>query len=354
MIPSFRKVHNRFKFNGMYFGHQDLKDVAYSFVKEGVDFEKSIGVFLLDWLDDNDYIYVNTSGSTGQPKPIRMQKQAMVTSAIATGNYFNLQPGDSALHCLPTAFIAGKMMLVRAMILGLELDVITPSSNPLEHCISSYDFCAMVPMQLENAIGNLDTIKTLIVGGAAVSTDLQDKLKSLSSKVYATYGMTETVTHIAVKNLNNDESKSDDSFKVFPEVTISQDERDCLVINAPHLNTAEIITNDVVKLTSESSFQLLGRADNVINSGGVKLFPEQIEAKLKPFLRDRFFIASKTDPSLGEELILVIEGASETFDTSVFKNLGAFEKPRHIFYVEQFCETGSAKIQRKETVALLK
>lgn len=359
MIPSFRKVHNRFKFNGMYFGHQDLKDVAYSFVKEGLDFEKSIGVFLLDWLDERDYVYVNTSGSTGQPKQIKIQKQAMVSSAIATGNYFNIQPGNSALHCLPTNFIAGKMMLVRAMILGLELDVIAPASSPLKHSVKSYDFCAMVPLQLENAIGELNAIKTLIVGGAAVSTDLQHKLKSLSCKVYATYGMTETVTHIAVKRLNNLENNSNnsiikDSFKVFPEVTISQDERDCLVISAPHLNTTEIITNDVVKLTSEHTFQLIGRADNVINSGGIKLFPEQIEAKLKPFFSDRFFIASKTDPSLGEELILVIESASKTFDTSVFKNLDTFEKPRHIFYVDQFCETDTGKIQREKTVALLK
>ncbi len=359
MIPSFSNVHSRFKFNEISYGHRELKDVAYSFVKEGLAFEKSIGVFLLDWLDDNDYVIVQTSGSTGRPKRIKLQKQAMEHSAITTGNYFNLKPGDSALHCLPSNFIAGKMMLVRALILGLELDVVAPSSNPLEHISKRYGFCAMVPLQLENAIGQLKNIKTLIVGGATVSSDLQQKLKGLSTKVFATYGMTETVSHIAIKPLNHIEGIAnkglrDENFEVLTAISISQDERDCLVINAPNLNPAPIITNDVVKLTSETTFQILGRDDNVINSGGIKLFPEQIEAKLKPYLSDRFFIASKTDSSLGEQLIMVVEGDSNTLDSSVFKKLDTYEKPGHIYNVKRFCETDSGKIQRKKTLALLK
>lgn len=359
MIPRFTKVHNRFKFNGMYFAHKELKDVAYSFVKEGEDFEKSIGIFLLDWLDENDHVYVKTSGSTGRPKLVKIQKQAMVYSAIATSNYFNLQPGNSVLHCLPTTFIAGKMMLVRAMILGLELDIISPSSNPLERINKSYDFCAMVPLQLENAIGSLDKIKTLIVGGASVANELQGKLKGLNCKVYATYGMTETVTHIAVKQLNhfsNSSNKEDkiEGFKVLDDVTISQDERDCLIINAPKLNALPIVTNDVIRITSDSTFEIIGRADNVINSGGIKLFPEQIEAKLNPYISARFFIASQEDPQLGEQLIIVVEGSSNTFDSSIYKNLDTYEKPKHIYNVERFCETDSGKIQRKKTLALLK
>jgi len=359
MIPSFTKVHNKFKFNGMYFDFKALKDVAYSFVKEGEDFEKNIGVFLLDWLDDKDYVYANTSGSTGPPKRIKIQKQAMVHSAIATGNYFNLQPGDSALHCLPTTFIAGKMMLVRAMILGLELDVISPASNPLKNNRKSYDFSAMVPLQLENGLGGLDKIKTLIVGGAAVSKQLQEQLNGLFCSVFATYGMTETVTHIAVKKLNHFEKTSpkvenNKGFEILEDISISQDQRDCLIITAPKLNASPIVTNDVVKLTSDMSFEILGRADNVINSGGIKLFPEQIEAKLLPFMTQRFFIASKNDPSLGEQLILVVEGQSNVLDTSFFKGLDSYEKPKHIYNVEVFCETSTGKIQREKNLALLK
>ena len=353
MIPSFTKVHNKFKLNNEHFNHSSLREVAYRFVKEGEGYQKQIGNFLLDWLDSKNYILVKTSGSTSKPKLIKLEKQAMVHSAIATGNYFNLKDGNKALHCLPTEFIAGKMMLVRAMILGLEIDIVAPSSNPLRLINKSYDFCAMVPLQLQNSIEKLSKISTLIVGGAAVSNELQNQIQDSSCKIFATYGMTETVTHIAVRPLNGSNSISD-SYNIFPEVSISKDDRDCLVINAPNLNKALIITNDVVELCSESSFKLLGRFDNVINSGGIKLFPEQIEAKLKPHITDRFFIASKTDGRLGEQLIMVIESNVNTVDSSTFSDLDTYEKPKHIYNVERFIETDSGKIQRSKTLALLK
>jgi o-succinylbenzoate---CoA ligase len=159
--------------------------------------------------------------------------------------------------------------------------------------------------------------------------------------------MTETFTHIAVKKLNHLEDVSLDAF-----LTLSN--RDCLVINAPKLSDEPIITNDVVELLSETSFEILGRFDNVINSGGIKLFPEQIEAKLKKNINKRFFIASETHSSLGEQLIMIIEGVSNTVSTSVFKNLNEYETPKHIYNIEQFVETDSGKIQRKKTLALLK
>ena len=131
MTPKYNKVHNRFKLNGLHYNHEDLKEVAYSLIKEGEAYEKVTGNFLIDWLNDHDYLFVNTSGATGEPKRIRLKKQAMVNSAIATGDYFGLEPGDSALDCLPSHYIAGKMMLVRAMILGLEIDHVEPSAHPL-------------------------------------------------------------------------------------------------------------------------------------------------------------------------------------------------------------------------------
>lgn len=364
MIPSFDKIHNKFKLNGEYYDQITLKEVACDFIKEGLPFQKVIGDFLLDWLNDKDAISVTTSGSTGSPKLLALKKQSMVHSALATGDYFGLAPGDTALHCLPTGFIAGKMMLVRALILGLELDIVEPNAQPLLFIVKPYDFCAMVPLQLQNSSNQLQGIKTLIVGGASVTKKLQDQIQVTSCNVYATYGMTETVTHIAVRKLNNVSSLKDSTksfanqdFKTLPNISIGVDERDCLIIKAPRLTDKPVITNDMVELTSNNSFKLLGRVDNVINSGGVKLFPEQIEEKLAQVIEAPFFIASKKDDSLGESLILVIEGLPDIdlLKASIkgIKNLDKYEMPKEILSVPQFVTTASGKLQRKQTLELL-
>ena len=361
MAPKYNKVHTRFKLNGIHYTYEDLMEVAYSFVKEGVPYETLIGEFLLDWLDSNDFININTSGSTGTPKPISISKQAMVNSAIATGDFFNLKPGDKALHCLPSNFIAGKMMLVRAMILGLELDLVAPTSQPNFSSETHYNFCAMIPLQLQNSLDNCRYIKTIIVGGASVSNALKKAVQNLNSSVYETYGMTETVTHIAVKKINNFNIEKEchaelveaSYFQTLPNINISQDERGCLIIEAPKLSKDKIITNDIVKCVSESEFEWLGRYDHVINSGGLKLFPETIEAKLQDKIKERFFVASNSHETLGEQLILILESDSNTLNESVFLDLDKFEKPKKIYAVKQFVETPSGKIQRKKTLELL-
>ncbi|WP_034045293.1 AMP-binding protein [Wocania ichthyoenteri] len=357
MIPSYNKVHLKFKLNKVHYSYGDLIEVAYSFVKEGLPHEQIIGGFLLDWLDEKDFINVNTSGSTGKPKCIKIKKQAMVNSAVATGDFFNLKPGDSALHCLPTHFIAGKMMLVRAIALGLELDVIEPTSKLNFDSKKPYMFCAMVPLQLQNVINKCDNIRTIIVGGAAVSNVLKSDIQNIKSNVYETYGMTETVTHVAVKKLNNfrhAELVSASHFKTLPNISISQDERDCLAIDAPKLTKKTIITNDIVKLHSENEFEWLGRYDNIINSGGVKLCPEQIEAKLQNKIKQRFFITSEKEDLLGEQLVLVVEGNSNIIDNALFSDLEKFEKPKIVYSINQFIETSSGKIQRKKTLKHIK
>lgn len=341
---TYENVHNLFKLNGFHLNKEDLCRVAYSFIKEGEEFEKPVGDFLLDWFDSKSYIEMQTSGTTGTPKKISVSKQAMVYSALATGDFFDLKAGDKALHCLPVKYVAGKMMLVRAMILGLDMEFVAPSSHPLKNNDINYDFVAMVPLQAQNSLKELKRVKKLIVGGAKISPVLEKELMKLKTNVFETYGMTETITHIAAKKVG------EKAFMVLPNVTISYDERNCLVIHAPKISEEIIQTNDLVELVSENQFVFLGRMDNVINSGGIKLIPEQIEDKLSKHIHKRFFITSKEDKELGEKLVLVIEGQQDDFDSSLFDDLDKYEKPREIIFIPKFKETASGKIMRKETL----
>ncbi len=383
MKPFYRKIHSRFRLNGIPYSTDDLAEVAYSLIKEGEAFEKAIGDFLLYWTDDHPVLEVKTSGSTGKPKPISLQKRHMVNSALATGKFFGLLPGDSALLCLPANYIAGKMMLVRAMVLGLELDYVFPSSDPLALISKTYDFCAMVPLQLENSLDVLGRIKTLIVGGAPLSPKVQEQIRAqdygrwgrgrferkrtpeyklqppnFATAVFETYGMTETITHIALKKVHADsgreQAKPQNTFKTLPEVTVSLDDRSCLVINAPKICDVPVVTNDVVDLVSETEFEWLGRQDNVINSGGVKLFPEQIEAKLAAVLQSRFFLAGIPDKKWGLKLVLVVEGKLEKKklfqEIRSLKSLSKFEIPKEIYGVSEFYQTDSGKIQREKII----
>ncbi|MCF8274726.1 MAG: AMP-binding protein [Flavobacteriaceae bacterium] len=354
MIPSYNKVHLKFKLNGVNYNQDDIKEIAYSFIKEGLPYEEAIGDFLIDWLDSKTFIKVKSTGTTGKPKLIKLDKQAMVNSSIFTGDFFNLAPGDKALHCLPAQYIAGKMMLVRAMVLGLELDLIEPSSHLVFNSKKSYDFCAMLPIQLQNSISKVGNIKNIILGSVKVSNELIEAIKDFPANIYETFGMTETVTHIALRALNNfkTDERVKSTFKTLPDIFVSQDERGCLVINSPHLSKTSITTNDIVKLHSETEFEWFGRFDNVINSGGVKIFPETVEEKLFGKIDGKFFIASEKDEKLGEQVILILENDSNNIDASIFNVLDKYEKPKKIYTVNKF-EIISEKIQRKKILKKL-
>ena len=341
---NYNSVHPNFKWNGISLDREKLLLAAHNFIKEGNDFERIAGEFLLEWFNANSFITATSSGTTGIPKKITIDKQAMVNSALATAEFFDLKAGNRVLHCMSTAYIAGKMMLVRSIILGFEMDFVTPSSNPLKDNQRNYDFVAMVPMQVQNSISELYKVKKLIVGGAKISEMLLNQLLEVPTQVYETYGMTETITHIAVKKIG------EKSFSVLPNVTIAIDERGCLVIAAPRISDTNIVTNDVVELLTATQFILLGRIDNVINSGGVKLFPEQIEAKLSDKIKERFFVIGIPDALLGEQLLLVIEGEKQAIDSTIFDHLHPFEKPKAIRFVPKFIETESGKVKRKETI----
>lgn len=341
---TYKNVHNHFKFNGVHLNREQLCMVAYSFIKEGADFQKSLGDFLIDWFDDKSFIEMNTSGTTGTPKLIKIKKEAMVSSALATGDFFDLQPGNRVLHCLPVDYVAGKMMFVRAFILGLDMDFVEPNSNPLQYNDAKYDFTAMVPLQAKNSAAKLKNIKKIIVGGVKIHKSLEEKLLSLPSKVYETYGMTETITHIAAKRVG------EKAFKTLPNVTVSLDENNALVVHAPLLNADPIVTNDIVELVSDTEFVWLGRLDNIINSGGIKLMPEKIEEKLSSSIPRRYFVSGQPDTVLGEKVVLYVEGAPMQIEDAVFDVLDKYEKPKEIIFVPAFEVTATGKIIRKEAI----
>jgi len=320
---------------------------------------KDIGVFITNWLNDNDYVLVNTSGSTGTPKKIKLLKSHMRNSALATGNYFGLKEDAIALLCLSATYIAGKMMLVRAMILGWDIHLVSPIANPLENLTESYDFCAMVPMQVEASLSHLHKIEQLIIGGAPISLTLNKELQTVTTNCFATYGMTETITHIAVKRINkfgSNLSAVESYFNTLPNVSISKDDRGCLVIDAPKVSNEIIVTNDIVNIHSDTEFEWLGRFDNVINSGGLKLFPEQIEQKLSQLIKERFFVIGIADEILGEKLILIVE-SEIPLNLSKFDyqrcQLTKYEMPKEVLILPKFKETLTGKVRRKQTLKLL-
>ena len=310
---------------------------------------QDVNQFISEWMNGNDEMMLQTSGSTGTPKPITVKKDWMKNSARLTGRTFGLKEGDSALLCMPMKYVAGKMMMVRSLKLGLELKVIEPSSNPMKGITEKIDFGAMVPLQLENTLNDLAKVKTLIVGGGQVNPKLVEKLQNVSTLVYETYGMTETLTHVAIKPLNGPSNV--DVFRALDDIDFELDGRGCLVINAPKMNPKPVITNDFIDLVDEKSFRWLGRYDNIINSGGIKIIPEVVEAKLSSIVPNRrFFIAGKSDKSLGEKVVLVVEGKS--MDISC-KSLDKFEQPKEIHFIPEFVETKSGKIHRQTTLSLI-
>jgi len=303
--------------------------------------------FMLDWLHPSSKVNLQTSGSTGAPRTISMNKSWMKASARLTAEKLGLNSGDSALLCLPLQFVAGKMMLVRTMSLNLDLKVIEPTSNPLVNISEDIDFVAMTPMQLSNSVthGQLDRIKTIIVGGAQVNSILIETIQSQKTHIFETWGMTETASHIALRPLNGPEKS--DCFTTLPGVSLSKNERGCLIIQADHLGGKPIITTDVVELLSDHSFRWLGRYDNVINTGGVKILPEVVEKKLASHISDReFFIDKTNDAILGQKVILFIEGKPFELPEETWTSLTKFEKPEKIHFIAKFMRTDSGKIIR--------
>lgn len=317
------------------------------------DLIAEIKAFLQTWWNDKDAIQVKTSGSTGEPKTISLSKSSIIASADKTIAHFGLAANDLALLCLPVRYIAGKLMIVRAMRANLNLIAVAPTLSPLEHVDQSFKFAAMVPAQVAvglSAAGGrdrLERIDHLLIGGGPIAPDLEKQLMQSSINAYHSYGMTETATHVALRQIGKDTA-----YTALNGVAFEKDTRDCLVITADHISE-KITTNDVVELIDAQHFRWLGRADHVINSGGVKHFPEQIEERIAGLIERPFFITGEADPVLGERLVLVIEdnpwSPSEVnaLKTGLEALLEKNEAPKRIAFREAFARTATGKIRRR-------
>jgi O-succinylbenzoic acid--CoA ligase len=321
--------------------------------------EFSVQEFIHQWLSPPEHIEVRTSGSTGTPKVTMLRKEQFVHSARMTCQHFGLKEGSSMLLCLSTNYIAGKMMVVRAFVSGANLLTVPPTGNPLEGVEAKIDFTAMVPLQAYNSIHDpetnrvFSTISNIIIGGAAISPKLEHALEHYPNNIYATFAMTETLSHIALRKLNGNVKK--DLYELLPGISVSEDDRGCMVINAPGLSEEPIVTNDMIVKADETHFHWLGRYDNVINSGGIKIYPESLEEKLAHLLpANRFFIASLPDETLGQKVVMVIEdGANmdiESLKTDIEKLVDKHHEPKEYFFLKQFTETPNGKIQRQESL----
>ena len=354
---TYKHIHKSLKINNLnYSDKQSLLLLSQIYLDDKQPFLQKIGDFLLHWLDDSDIIEITTSGTTGTPKKILVKKQFMVNSSLSTGEFLNLKENNTALLALPVDFIAGKMMLVRAIILGLSIDIVKPCSSPLANIDKNYDFIALTPMQAIHSIEYLHKVRKIILGGAPISLELEEKLQKIPTEIYATYGMTETVSHIAMRKISEKNTKP--IYKAMPNVSFSQDKRNCLVINCEKVSDTQIITNDYVSLISSTEFEWKGRYDNIINSGGIKIFPENIEHQLSKYIEDPFFIWHEYDDILGQKAVLIIESAKEKYfdlleKLTKNKNFKKYEIPKKIYFLENFSYTENGKIQRAESIKLL-
>lgn len=309
--------------------------------------------FLREWYDASPFLTVQTSGSTGIPKKITVRKEQMIQSALQTCKALHLQPGDKALLCMPLQYIAGKMMVVRALVGGLDLIVRTPSGHPMAEVDMPLRFAAMIPLQVYNTLqvpeekARLSQTDILIIGGGSVDTSLEAEISRLPVAVYSTYGMTETLSHIALRRLNGPEASL--YYTPFSSVSLSLSPDNTLVIDAPLICDQRLVTNDVARINPDGSFVILGRKDNIINSGGIKVQAETVEEALRPLLSTDYVITSVPHPKFGEAIVLLLVPAPEAgINTASLVNetLPKYQRPKYILETTAIPRTGSGKTDR--------
>ena len=322
---------------------------------------KNLLQFIRDWQNNNPMYSFETSGSTGKPKKIIIQRDQIQSSAEATIQYLGLQNQDQVLLCLNPNFIASIMMVARCIINNMDLHVQRPASNPLETLRAEINFASFVPFQIyrmieDNNIDQLKSIKNILIGGAPLSNSAFEVLASLDTNIYLTYGMTETVSHIALMPVKG--SHSDANFQIIPGIEIDQDADLCLKIKGKVTNNQWIQTNDVIEIKNEKEFKWIGRRDDVINSGGIKIHPEQIEKTLQEILSFPFIISWRENEKLGRECIIISEnheisqGQLTLIKEMIENKFSKFHIPKSANSVHQFPRTESGKLKR-EAIRLL-
>lgn len=313
--------------------------------------EKAILIFAREWLDGSKQIFeVQTSGSTGKPKKILLTRKQMQDSAKATGSFLKLNSNDSALLVLPAEFIAGKMMIVRALELGLDLYYYPPQISVIEKINRSFDFAAFIPLQIQYAIDSgykekLNLIGRSIIGGTSIPEKYSQHLQNLKSEFFATYGMTETITHVAMKDLK----KKDSYYTALPGIEFSVNNDQCLLIKSDRLPERITHTNDIVRLISKTEFEIKGRSDHIINSGGLKIFPEELEERIQKIIDKEVFIGYQNDEKLGQSVVLVVEDSEldeklilDRLSVEISKN----KLPKSLYALSSFYRTENHKIDR--------
>ena len=288
------------------------------------------------------------------------EKRRMLASARITNDFLGLHEGDAALLCMSLDYIAGKMMVVRSMERGLKLLTVEPSGHPLNHCQSAIDDCkidfaAMVPMQVYNTLQvpeeceRLMGIRHLIIGGGAIDDALGAELKNFPNAVWSTYGMTETLSHIALRRLSGPEAS--DWYTPFPSVQVSLSDEGCLVIDAPEVCPERLVTNDIAEISTQG-FRILGRKDNVICSGGIKIQIEEVERHLRPFLRAPYLISKRPDPKFGEVAVLLTEDSVDEARQICERVLSKYHLPRHYLHVDHLPLTETGKPARQQAARI--
>lgn len=312
--------------------------------------------FLDEWNNQSDTILVHTSGSTGKPKAMRVDKRRMEASARLTCDFLGLKPGDTALLCMPLDYIAGKMVVVRSIIRDLQLVSVKPSGHPLAGIDTPPTFAAMVPMQVYNSLQTehernlLKAVKHLIIGGGAVDQALEDELHDFPNAVWSTYGMTETLSHIAMRRISG--GGADCWYTPFEGVSVSLGDDGCLVIDAPAVCPSVLHTNDIAELHADGRrFRILGRKDNVICSGGIKIMMEDVEDMLRQHVPMPFAITKRADSQLGEAVVMLFEGTDAMIGTVkevCLRVLPKYWRPKDYISVSQIPITETGKPARAE------
>ena len=323
--------------------------------------------FIEEWYNDSEYVEVKTSGSTGEPKRMMVEKRRMLNSARITCDFLGLKPGDTALLCMSTDYIAGKMMIVRSIERGLKLIEVEPCGHPLDILGQAkrqsrekhwyIDFAAMVPMQVYNSLQvpeekeRLMAIRHLIIGGGAIDDAMEAELRTFPNAVWSTYGMTETLSHIALRRISGPEAS--EWYVPFPTVKLSTTDEGCLVIDAPEVCADTLITNDIVELKPDGRFRVLGRKDNVICSGGIKIQIEEVERELKPYARVPYIISKKKDEKFGEIVVLLTEGDTDEMKAICEEHLPKYHRPKLYQHIDQIPLTETGKPARKKILELI-